>query len=144
MYDLLSEKEGFIIRDLDTRTGVSVGSEIYKTFCEITEKSYFVLCPRGYGKTSFRLYEAMQLGSVPIYITDRSKNLWLPFKEYVEWNDFSLIIYPDMIRKIPEIIKKIIKNGEYKDMRINAIKAYDKYFCYNGCFKTIKRMLEEE
>jgi hypothetical protein len=141
MYDILSKESGFVLKDLDTRTGVTTESRKYKIFCEVTEKSCFVLCPRGYGKTSFRLYEAMQLGSVPIYISDEH---WLPFTKYLNWNDFSLVITPDKIKKIPEMTRKIIKDGNYQKMRTNAIQTYNKYFSYNGCFKTIKRMLEEE
>jgi len=37
-------------------------------FLDLTARSKFTLCPRGYGATSFRLYEAMQLKSVPVYI----------------------------------------------------------------------------
>ena len=37
-------------------------------FLDVTARSTFSLCPRGYGATSFRLYEAMQLGAIPVYI----------------------------------------------------------------------------
>ena len=48
---------------------------------EITYEDYhihsvFGLAPRGYGPTSFRLYETMQMDAVPIYISDV---FWLPF-----------------------------------------------------------------
>jgi len=32
--------------------------------------SKFALCPRGYGKTSFRIQEALQYGAIPVYISD--------------------------------------------------------------------------
>lgn len=38
-------------------------------------KSQFALAPRGYGPTSYRLYEAMRLGVVPVYVSDVH---WLP------------------------------------------------------------------
>ncbi len=44
----------------------------------VIERSNFTLAPRGFGATSFRMYEALQLGSVPIYIWDY--DLALPFQ----------------------------------------------------------------
>lgn len=43
----------------------------------ILESSNFSLCPRGYRPSSFRLYEALQLGTIPIIIWEDEK--WLPF-----------------------------------------------------------------
>jgi hypothetical protein len=37
------------------------------------------LAPRGIGRTSFRLYEALQLGAVPVYVWDDVE--WLPYKQ---------------------------------------------------------------
>lgn len=34
----------------------------------VIERSNFTLAPRGHGSSSFRMYEALQLGSIPIYI----------------------------------------------------------------------------
>ncbi len=139
MSDLLKKEKGFYIEEVNTRQ--QDYSDSYKKFLGITEKSNFVLCPRGYGKTSFRLYEAMQLGCVPIYISDSH---WLPFKQYLDWNSFSMIVTPDRIKEIPEMVDGIISSGRYTEMRKSAVNVYNEYFTYEGCFKTIKRMLEEE
>jgi len=39
-------------------------------FCEIMADSKFALCPRGYGKSSFRICESLQYGTTPVYISD--------------------------------------------------------------------------
>ena len=39
--------------------------------------SLFSLCPRGYGPTSFRLYESIQLGSIPVYIAEDDEHIAL-------------------------------------------------------------------
>lgn len=56
------------------------------TFVSTMLASYAALCPRGYGGNSFRFYEAMQLGIVPILIGDRDTR---PFKKYVDWDHCS-------------------------------------------------------
>lgn len=41
-----------------------------KEYCNIMARSVFALCPRGYGKSSFRIAEAIQYGAIPVYISD--------------------------------------------------------------------------
>jgi hypothetical protein len=50
-------------------------------------RSYIALCPRGYGGSSFRFYEAMQLGVVPLLIGDIDTR---PFKPFLDWDHLSL------------------------------------------------------
>jgi hypothetical protein len=126
----LNGKEGFEIEDFHKTT------EEYE---QITQESLFCLCPRGYGKTSYRLYEVIQMGAVPVYISDER---WCPFEQYIDWNDFSVVIKPDMIKELPTLLRLIIDSGEYDKKKENLSKVYNEYFSYEGCFKTIKRILE--
>ncbi len=58
-----------------------------KQFMELSARSKFMLAPRGYGRTSFRLYEAFQFDCIPVYITDI---LYLPYTEVIDWNDYAI------------------------------------------------------
>jgi hypothetical protein len=37
-------------------------------FTSVLEQSEFVLCPRGFGPTSYRFYEALSAGAIPVYV----------------------------------------------------------------------------
>lgn len=63
-------------------------------------RSTFSLCPRGLGRASFRLYEAMALGSIPIYIWDDRE--WLPFQDSLDWSEFSISLPIDAIDELPD------------------------------------------
>lgn len=75
-------------RALEGRAGVyfssrgawsaSVPEEDAKRFVEQTGRSRFCLAPRGYGRSSFRFFEAMLLDVVPVYVWDDVE--WLPYK----------------------------------------------------------------
>ena len=56
----------------------TVGSEHAEQFLEVTSRSRFCLAPRGYGRSSFRFFEAMLLDVVPVYVWDDVE--WLPYK----------------------------------------------------------------
>lgn len=77
--DLLSQKlvenNAFTINELETPIGkfVSFFGEFRSednldefTYRRIMSDSKFVLCPRGTGSDSFRIYEALELGAIPI------------------------------------------------------------------------------
>ena len=55
-------------------------------FVKKTLESYISLCPRGYGGSSFRFFESMQLGIVPFLIGDIDTR---PFKRFINWDEIS-------------------------------------------------------
>jgi len=58
-----------------------------RQFTALLQESLVVLCPRGYGGSSFRFYEAMQAGSVPCLIGDIDTRA---FKVQIPWDKISL------------------------------------------------------
>lgn len=130
MIEELSGKEGFYFYDT---------SKSFGPFKEIMLQSKFAICPRGYGRTSFRMYEALQMGTVPVYISDYH---WLPFEKYVDWNRLAICITPDKMCSLPERLRS------YSDDQINEMAKYGKevwnrYFSYQGFTETIECMLKE-
>jgi hypothetical protein len=53
-------------------------------------RSRFGLCPRGYGRTSFRLMEVMHAGCVPVYI--HAGDAWLPYQDLLDWSEFCVLV----------------------------------------------------
>ena len=53
---------------------------------EAAAASVFVLAPRGFGRTSFRLFEMLQAGRVPVYLSNDNE-MWVP---YQHTHDFML------------------------------------------------------
>ncbi len=56
-------------------------------FVELMQESYVALAPRGVGVQSYRFYEAMQAGTVPLLISDVDGR---PFKRWLDWDSCSL------------------------------------------------------
>jgi hypothetical protein len=57
-----------------------------RKYADLLRSSKIALAPRGYGGSSFRFYEALQLGTVPWLIGDIDTR---PFKNQISWNDIS-------------------------------------------------------
>jgi hypothetical protein len=79
-------------------------NEYVRFYRELLGRSLFTLCPRGYGPTSFRLYEAIQAGSIPIYLSDA---FWLPYQDELDWREFALIVHEDDLAEIPHLIQDL-------------------------------------
>lgn len=77
-------------------------------------KSYVALCPRGYGGSSFRFFEAMQLGIAPFLIGDIDVR---PFKSSINWDQISFYT------SNPENIQSILDNHSKKELKEMGQKA---------------------
>lgn len=110
-----------------------VQQDQFVAFVELGNKSIFSLCPRGYGANSFRIYEVMQLGSIPVIITDRP---YLPWTDELDWTEFSVLITEDQIPNIPTILRSY-SSEKINQMRNKIADVYPKYFTMGGMYDNI-------
>jgi len=82
----------------------------------------------------------MQLGAVPVYISDR---FWLPWTHELNWNDFCVMITEDKIENIHEILESI-DDKTYQKMQDKIKEVYDNYFTLEGSCGKILQILELE
>lgn len=68
------------------------------------EQAHYVLCPCGSGRTSWRLVETIQLGSIPIHIWDDYETLPYNHVNTFMWENVGLSIHIDHVRHLPEIL----------------------------------------
>ena len=108
-----------------------------KLFVYSIEKSYACLCPRGNGGGSFRFYEAMQMGVVPVHIGDNDVR---PFKKYIDWNKCSFY-FEDPYVAIQSLekcsIEKLVEMGK------RASEFYRDYFSNDNWCKFVVKELED-
>ena len=109
----------------------------YKKFVEQMERSVFSLCPRGYGATSFRICEALQHGSIPVYIYDTP---WVPWPDEFDFNEIGVLVHENDIKDIESILRSKTEE-EIAMYRVNGEKMYEEYFTFEGCAKQIIKKL---
>ncbi len=105
-------------------------------YAEIINKSYFVLCPRGFGTSSFRLFETMMMGRVPVIISDE----WVE-PAGINWDDFSIRIKQKNISNIPQILNE--RAADADKMGIKARYIWEEYFADENSFHRIAEWLLE-
>jgi len=76
----------------------------YTDYLEELRNASFALCPRGCGPTTYRIYEALAAGTIPIYITDQPI---FPYEDEVDWKNLVIVVTPDKLAEIPKIVTSI-------------------------------------
>lgn len=137
-----------ISKQLCSETGFEIYNKLWSgkvsdsdkdAFLRKTSESIFSLCPRGYGASSFRFYEALQLGAIPVFIYDKP---WFPYEDVINWDSFCIRIHESDIEKIKDIL--IEYTPFFSKMKENGKKVYRDYFSLTALPKQIYRILDAQ
>jgi hypothetical protein len=110
-------------------------------FINITKKSVFTICARGYGKQSYRFSEAIQLGSIPVYVYDEEP--YLPFKDEIDYNKFCVLIDSENIKNLKDVLKSK-SDADIKEMSEYGKEIYNEYFTLDKVTQRILNNLEKQ
>lgn len=109
--------EGFMFWDAGSRDFAARRAR----FAGILWRSAFVLCPRGNGTASIRLFETCAAGRVPVIVADD----WVP-PAGPDWDSFSLRWPERDVAGLSRVLEKL--EGEAAAMGRRARAAYEAYF----------------
>ncbi|MHB1467706.1 MAG: exostosin domain-containing protein [Solirubrobacteraceae bacterium] len=90
-------------------------------FRDVLARSRFVLCPRGNGTSSVRLYESLAAGAVPVIVADD----WLP-PAGPEWERFSISWPEGRIGGLTRMLEA--RDADWQQMSAEARSAYEEHF----------------
>ncbi|MBS1531834.1 MAG: exostosin family protein [Bacteroidetes bacterium] len=107
-----------------------------KSFNENILRSYIALCPRGTNCTSFRFFEAMELGVAPCLIGDTDVR---PFKKYIPWNEMSY--YVSSINELDNLLSGLNKRDAIEKGK-RAYKYWKNELYYQKWCKYVIKELE--
>ncbi len=131
----LVSTRGFV-RDTSNDEGRGFGktADTYQRWAaeyfETIRQTMFVLCPRGVAPSSYRIFEAMKAGRVPVIIADT----WVP-PLGPNWADFSLQVPEAQLEEVPDILERLAKRAP--EMGVRARQAWEDWFSEEQAFQTI-------
>tara|TARA_Y100001973_G_C5202048_1_gene338610 strand:- start:1247 stop:1984 length:738 start_codon:yes stop_codon:yes gene_type:complete len=125
-----------------------VKKEVLKDFLRAIARAKFVFCPRGIGSSSFRAYQSLMAGSIPI-ITGMND---YPFKNQVDWDDFCFrggegARWTELGEQNAEEVSRLtskatqLSEDEYEQMRSNGMKFWDEYCRHDRLYEKLKDMV---
>lgn len=92
-------------------------------YTQTVGRSKFVLCPRGHGPSSFRLFETLSIGHVPVIISDE----WVA-PEGPNWGDCSLLVREADINSIPHLLEE--READFLALSQAAHEIYQEWFSH--------------
>jgi len=108
-------------------------SEIWE---EIICNSHYILCPRGYGRTSYRLAESIQMGRVPVFIF--SDILWVPYPHLYKKFGYAANIY-NIERALLDVLQASPAEIARRESVLTSIS--ESHFTYLGVIEQISLFL---
>jgi len=106
------------------------GDTYISSYLSLLARSKFVLCPRGAGSSSWRLFETMKAGRVPVIISDQ----WVP-PEGPAWNEFSVRIPESQVANIPRELERLERDAPI--LAWAARQAWEEWFARDVIFHRI-------
>ena len=134
MYNKFVNNNKFYIKfKNDNIWNSNVSQDFQRMYIKSILETKYVIAPRGYGRASFRFYEAFLMKRIPIYIWDDEE--WLPFKDKIDYSKFCISLHISQINKLEYILDNI-----NKDQYISMLNEYDKIkhlFTLDGVYEYI-------
>ena len=87
-------------------------------YADVCCGSQFILCPRGKGPSSYRLYETLRMGRVPVILADQ----WVP-PDGPDWPAFSVRVREQEWQDVPAILEDIEEQAFEMGERARAVWA---------------------
>lgn len=132
-YNIIKEIESLFQEDFNSiyRDGFYPTTNNYninttREFLDNIKTNRYTLCPRGVGNFSYRFYETLSLGRIPILIDTDCE---LPLKNKINWEKHIIFIKQDEIKNLKQII-----NEDDRDCFQNRL-MWEKYLSPSGYFK---------
>jgi hypothetical protein len=104
--------------------------QVESGYVRVLHDSMFVLCPRGVAPTSYRIFEAMKAGRVPVIIADE----WVP-PIGPNWSEFSLQVPEARLHDVPQILERLADRAP--EMGLRASQAWERWFSRQQAFQTV-------
>ena len=99
-------------------------------YLRVTMDSHFILCPRGHGPCSYRLFESMQLGRAPVIIADG----WVEM-EGIDWSSFSIRVAERDIGRLGQILND--RKSEALEMGRTARRVWEEQLSPAASLRTL-------
>lgn len=112
---------------------------IHDEWRDIMADSRVSLCPRGFGRTSYHLYEAIHMGLVPVYVY--SDIPWLPYGEL-----FDSFGFKTSIDALPSLLQKLrnVTDEELMARTVKMLALKESHYTLAGTMGQIHKFLTHQ
>lgn len=128
----------FLIRNGFWAAGIADKNAARSEYAQNMMASPYALVARGAGNFSYRLYEVLSCGRIPVFI---DTDCILPFDEFLDWKKYLLWIdYADRNRIAEKLLDfhAALSPGDFEEMQLNARRLYEEWIRPEAFFGKIE------
>jgi hypothetical protein len=128
------------MRNLIHKTSMKYHHTSTPNWKQLMASTLFNLCPRGYGRNSYRLAEVIQLGRIPIYLYNDVP--WISyFGANISLSNIGFSAKPDEMQKLVERLQSMTP-AEIADM-LEKVKQARNYYTLEGSISEIHKFFRD-
>ena len=101
-------------------------------YLNVVLESHFILCPRGLGPCTYRLFESMQLGRAPVIIADE----WVEM-DGLDWSSFSIRVAESDVGRLAQILSA--RRSEALEMGRRARRVWERHLSPAASLRTLAK-----
>ena len=112
-----------------------------KLFIDNMVHNDYVLCARGAGNYSYRLYETLSAGRIPLFI---NTDCVLPYDFFIDWKKYCVWVEESEIDRVDELLLDFhhrLTNDDFMELQINIRKLWNEWISPQGFFKNFDKHL---
>src|SRR5439155_22282233 len=130
----------FIVRDkfwasaLDQHSSGGTRREARREYVQNIVDSNYLLCVRGAGNFSYRLYETLSCGRIPLFV---NSDCVLPFQSEINWKDYCVWVDEKDVDRVGEIVAAFhdsLTNRQFLDLKRECRELWEDYLSPEGVF----------
>ena len=145
-HSLVQFRWGHLLAADDQGNVVSVkeGADHRTDYVKNLTGSDYVLCARGYGNYSLRLYECLCVGRIPIIV---NTDVVLPFEELIDWKSVGVWVEEREISRLGEIVTEFHRRQtaeSFAELQRRAREIWEEFISPEGFYAHAFRELGKE
>jgi hypothetical protein len=127
---------GAIVRG---RVNLAAMQRVRREYVQNMVESDYVVCSRGAGNFSFRLYETLSCGRIPIFV---DTDCVLPYHFALDWRDHCVWVEEEDLPRIGEKVVEFheqLSEQEFVDLQHHCRRLWERYISPEGFFSNFHR-----
>lgn len=128
----------------NSNLNIQLATQVRKEYIENIISSDYTICVRGAGNFSYRLYETLNLGRIPIFV---NTDCILPYDFIINWKDYCVWVEENEIENIEEIILQFhnsLSPKRFKELQFECRKLWEEWISPLGYFSKFELHFNKE
>ena len=121
------------------KTASQAAAAVRQEYLDSLFENDYIVCVRGAGNFSFRFYETLAIGRIPLFI---NTDCLLPFTDEIDWRKHCVWIEEDELDQIGEKLHEFHRNiseEDFKNMQLKNRQLWEQYLRPLECYQNICR-----